>query len=230
MWTLILFYLSFSLFFLLPLLLSLPFLQFFNATSCIIGGRVYTLNDIESGVLRVNRKPVGAFRRPFGRNDPRYGNMSLFLSLLQSIVDVDEEGDFLLSRETKKIDTLQFSGGSDIHRSSNFKILTIQHQSSYHTILNFLPHYVNFLITTLHVWWEPWSTDRWLSIRVCCSNHPLTAHWAHTHAHAHTHTHTHTHTYTHIHTHTCTYSYTHSFTHSQLTKPRYTHIVRVSVA
>ena len=45
--------------------------QFFNVISYLIGGRVFTLNDIESGVLRSNRKPVGAFRRPFSKDDPR---------------------------------------------------------------------------------------------------------------------------------------------------------------
>jgi len=40
--------------------------------SYIIGGRVFTLNDIENGVLRSNRKPIGAFRRPFSSDDPRY--------------------------------------------------------------------------------------------------------------------------------------------------------------
>ncbi len=48
------------------------FVQFFNVVSYIIGGRVYTLNDIESGILRANRKPVGAFKRPFSKDDPRY--------------------------------------------------------------------------------------------------------------------------------------------------------------
>ena len=32
---------------------------------------MYTLNDMESGVLRSNRKAVGGIRRPFSRNDPR---------------------------------------------------------------------------------------------------------------------------------------------------------------
>ncbi|XP_064382280.1 uncharacterized protein LOC135331148 [Halichondria panicea] len=45
--------------------------RFFNVVSYIIGGRVYTLNDIESGILRANRKPVGAFKRPFSKDDPR---------------------------------------------------------------------------------------------------------------------------------------------------------------
>ena len=47
------------------------FSQFFNSVSYIIGGRVFTLNDIENGVLRSNRKPIGAFKRPFSRDDPR---------------------------------------------------------------------------------------------------------------------------------------------------------------
>lgn len=52
--------------------------QFFNQISYIIGGRVFTLNDMENGVLRANRKPIAALRRPFSRDDPRYiSNTSL---------------------------------------------------------------------------------------------------------------------------------------------------------
>jgi len=32
---------------------------------------VYSLNDIENGILRSNRKPVAAFRRPFSNSDIR---------------------------------------------------------------------------------------------------------------------------------------------------------------
>ena len=32
---------------------------------------MFTLNDIENGVLRANRKPVGVFKKPFSRLDPR---------------------------------------------------------------------------------------------------------------------------------------------------------------
>ena len=39
--------------------------------SYVIGGLVYTLNDIENGVLRANRKPLAALRRPFSRSDMR---------------------------------------------------------------------------------------------------------------------------------------------------------------
>ena len=34
---------------------------------------MYSLNDIESGVLRSNRKPIAAFRRPFSSSDSRRG-------------------------------------------------------------------------------------------------------------------------------------------------------------
>ena len=47
-------------------------LQFFYRVSYIIGGRVFSLNDIESGILRANRKPIGAIKRPFSPDDPRY--------------------------------------------------------------------------------------------------------------------------------------------------------------
>lgn len=45
--------------------------RFFNSTSYVIGGLVFSLNDIENGVLRANRRAVGAWGRPFGRTDPR---------------------------------------------------------------------------------------------------------------------------------------------------------------
>ena len=45
--------------------------KFFNYTSYTIGGYMYSLQDIENGVLRANRKGIGQFRRPFGSKDPR---------------------------------------------------------------------------------------------------------------------------------------------------------------
>lgn len=45
--------------------------KFFNTVRYIIGGHEYSLQDIENGVLRANRKGVGQFRLPFGNNDPR---------------------------------------------------------------------------------------------------------------------------------------------------------------
>ncbi|XP_067941492.1 uncharacterized protein [Watersipora subatra] len=45
--------------------------KFFNSVKYIIGGQPYSLQDIENGVLRANRKGVGMFFRPFYTNDPR---------------------------------------------------------------------------------------------------------------------------------------------------------------
>ncbi|XP_016374805.1 uncharacterized protein LOC107713722 isoform X2 [Sinocyclocheilus rhinocerous] len=45
--------------------------RFFNYVSYFIGGEVFTLQDIENGVLRGNRKGVAQLLKPFSRNDPR---------------------------------------------------------------------------------------------------------------------------------------------------------------
>ncbi|XP_005098340.1 uncharacterized protein LOC101862648 [Aplysia californica] len=45
--------------------------KFFNSTKYIIGGQSYSLQDIENGVLRANRKGVGQFSNPFSKDDPR---------------------------------------------------------------------------------------------------------------------------------------------------------------
>ncbi|XP_037096356.1 uncharacterized protein zgc:152951 [Syngnathus acus] len=45
--------------------------RFFNYVSYLIGGEIFTLQDIENGVLRGNRKGVAQFRRPFSKTDPR---------------------------------------------------------------------------------------------------------------------------------------------------------------
>lgn len=45
--------------------------QFFNTVKYIIGGQEYSLQDIENGVLRGNKKGVGMIMRPFGKSDPR---------------------------------------------------------------------------------------------------------------------------------------------------------------
>ncbi|XP_017279414.1 uncharacterized protein zgc:152951 isoform X3 [Kryptolebias marmoratus] len=45
--------------------------RFFNYVSYFIGGEVFTLQDIENGVLRGNRKGVAQLRRPFSNTDPR---------------------------------------------------------------------------------------------------------------------------------------------------------------
>ncbi|CBY40889.1 unnamed protein product, partial [Oikopleura dioica] len=46
-------------------------LRFFWTTSYIIGGHVFTLDDIENGVLRGNRKGPAHLCRQFSRSDPR---------------------------------------------------------------------------------------------------------------------------------------------------------------
>ncbi|KAF7666775.1 hypothetical protein LDENG_00090810 [Lucifuga dentata] len=45
--------------------------RFFNYVSYLIGGEVFTLQDIENGVLRGNRKGMAQLRRPFSKSDPR---------------------------------------------------------------------------------------------------------------------------------------------------------------
>eukprot|EP00112_Aurelia_sp_Birch-Aquarium-sp1_P013372 Seg2837.2 transcript_id=Seg2837.2/GoldUCD/mRNA.D3Y31 product="DEP domain-containing mTOR-interacting protein" protein_id=Seg2837.2/GoldUCD/D3Y31 len=45
--------------------------KFFNVVSYVLGGHVYSLNDIENGILRSNRKPLGSLRKPFSKSDPR---------------------------------------------------------------------------------------------------------------------------------------------------------------
>ncbi|KAJ8013045.1 hypothetical protein DPEC_G00049230 [Dallia pectoralis] len=45
--------------------------RFFNYVSYVIGGEVFTLQDIENGVLRGNRKGVAQLLRPFSKTDPR---------------------------------------------------------------------------------------------------------------------------------------------------------------
>ncbi|XP_030642057.1 uncharacterized protein zgc:152951 [Chanos chanos] len=45
--------------------------RFFNYVSYMIGGEVFTLQDIENGVLRGNRKGVAQLLRPFSKSDPR---------------------------------------------------------------------------------------------------------------------------------------------------------------
>ncbi|XP_057314241.1 uncharacterized protein LOC130655492 isoform X1 [Hydractinia symbiolongicarpus] len=45
--------------------------KFFNTVSYVIGGYNYSLNDIENGILRSNRKPIGSLKKPFSKSDPR---------------------------------------------------------------------------------------------------------------------------------------------------------------
>ncbi|XP_063070524.1 uncharacterized protein zgc:152951 isoform X1 [Engraulis encrasicolus] len=45
--------------------------RFFNYVSYLIGGEVFTLQDIENGVLRGNRKGMAQILKPFSKSDPR---------------------------------------------------------------------------------------------------------------------------------------------------------------
>ncbi|XP_041066707.1 uncharacterized protein zgc:152951 [Carcharodon carcharias] len=45
--------------------------KFFNSVSYVIGGEVFTLQDIENGVLRGNRKGIAQITKPFSKGDPR---------------------------------------------------------------------------------------------------------------------------------------------------------------
>uniref|UniRef100_A0A3P8W0X4 Zgc:152951 n=1 Tax=Cynoglossus semilaevis TaxID=244447 RepID=A0A3P8W0X4_CYNSE len=45
--------------------------RFFNYVSYLIGGEVFTLQDIENGVLRGNKKGIAQLRKPFSKSDPR---------------------------------------------------------------------------------------------------------------------------------------------------------------
>ncbi|MDP2436741.1 MAG: DUF547 domain-containing protein [archaeon] len=46
--------------------------KFFTSVSYLIGGLEFTLNDIENGVLRANRRAPFGFFKPFSRTDPRH--------------------------------------------------------------------------------------------------------------------------------------------------------------
>jgi len=48
-------------------------LFFYNHTCYSVGGLVYSLNDIEHGILRGNQKPFASFRRAFVNGDHRQG-------------------------------------------------------------------------------------------------------------------------------------------------------------
>jgi len=73
-------------------------LYYYNHTNYSIGGMVYSLNDIEHGVLRGNQKPHTSYRRVFHRDDPR----------LQSAVVVwDPRIQFALCRGTRSCPPLQ---------------------------------------------------------------------------------------------------------------------------
>jgi len=50
---------------------DLPRVAFFDGVRYSLGGHMYSLNDLENGVLRANRNPPYHMRRPFRGGDPR---------------------------------------------------------------------------------------------------------------------------------------------------------------
>ena len=46
--------------------------KFFSSTSYNLGGHIYSLNDIENGILRANKSAMGTlYMTPFSKDDPR---------------------------------------------------------------------------------------------------------------------------------------------------------------
>ncbi|XP_063603013.1 uncharacterized protein LOC134778987 [Penaeus indicus] len=81
-------------------------LKFFDKTSYIIGGHSYSLNEIENGVLRANKRgPVQLFA-PFGKNDPRR-NISL--------IQVDPRIHFALNCGAKSCPPIKIFSGKNIN-------------------------------------------------------------------------------------------------------------------
>lgn len=54
-----------------PATSKLSQLRFFDKTKYILGGRLYSLNEIENGVLRANKRGPTMLFAPFGKSDPR---------------------------------------------------------------------------------------------------------------------------------------------------------------
>jgi len=73
-------------------------LFFYNHTCYSIGGNVYSLNDIEHGILRGNQKPHMSYRRVFSNNDQR---------LVNAVVVWDPRIHFALVRGTRSCPPLQ---------------------------------------------------------------------------------------------------------------------------
>ena len=57
--------------------------KFFNTVRYIIAGQTYSLQDVENGVLRANRKGVGMITNPFPKGDPR---LSVALNTVEPLI------------------------------------------------------------------------------------------------------------------------------------------------
>ncbi|XP_039600910.1 uncharacterized protein zgc:152951 [Polypterus senegalus] len=81
--------------------------RFLNSASYLIGGTVFTLQDIENGVLRGNRKGTAQLLRPFSKYDPR---------LLVALPDVEPLIHFALNWGAKGCPPIKAYAAKDVDR------------------------------------------------------------------------------------------------------------------
>jgi len=85
-------------------------LFFYNHTCYSVGGNVYSLNDVEHGILRGNQKPHMSYRRVFGNQDTRLSN---------AVVVWDPRIHFALVRGTKTCPPLQVYDAENLEEQLN---------------------------------------------------------------------------------------------------------------
>ncbi|KAG0714129.1 hypothetical protein GWK47_014715 [Chionoecetes opilio] len=81
-------------------------LRFFDKMCYIIGGHAYSLNDIENGVLRANKRGAAQIFAPFGSSDPR---------LKTSNIQVDPRIHFALNCGAKSCPPIKTFSGKNIN-------------------------------------------------------------------------------------------------------------------
>ncbi|XP_023325564.1 uncharacterized protein LOC111699192 [Eurytemora carolleeae] len=80
--------------------------KFFSSVSYVIGGFLYSLNDIENGILRSNRQSMGTlYRKPFKSGDPR---------LKISLAHVDPRIHFALNCGAKSCPPIKTFSGDQV--------------------------------------------------------------------------------------------------------------------
>ncbi|XP_076060551.1 uncharacterized protein LOC143036746 isoform X2 [Oratosquilla oratoria] len=79
---------------------------FYDQVSYIIGSHQYSLNDIENGVLRANRRGPLQLRSPFRRDDPR---------LATSLIQVDPRIHFALNCGAKSCPPIKTFSGENVN-------------------------------------------------------------------------------------------------------------------
>ena len=85
-------------------------LFFYNHTCYSVGGLVYSLNDVEHGILRGNQKPFTAFRRAFSNGDQRLSN---------AVVVWDPRIHFALVRGTRSCPALRVYHPENLEEALN---------------------------------------------------------------------------------------------------------------